>query len=279
MTGEADKHRFTLVLGGVSEITPELASTLYEATGGDIELSMSQGAAYLEFNRAASSLRQAVSSAIREVEGAGVGARVVRVEPETATTVQPPDLWRRYLLALDEVTDRLERITKALTAASVPYALVGGQAVALWVATKDPAAVRTTKDVDLLLRREDLPRARAAALTVNLEYFEVAGVGMFLERTNPNPRRAVHLLWAGEKVRPEYPLPSPTIDQRQALGPGKDVVSLPCLVRMKLMSNRDQDRVHLRDLIDVGLVGRDLLQGLPAELAERLDALLTELGR
>jgi hypothetical protein len=182
-------------------------------------------------------------------------------------------------MALDEVTDRLERITKSLTAASVPYALVGGQAVALWVATKEPAAVRTTKDVDLLLRREDLPRARAAALTVDLEYFEVAGVGMFLERTNPNPRQAVHLLWAGEKVRPEYPLPSPTIDQRQALGGGKDVVSLPGLVRMKLMSNRDQDRVHLRDLIDVGLVGRDLLQGLPAELAQRLDALLTELGR
>ena len=60
-------------------------------------------------------------------------------------------------MALDEVTDRLHRITRALTDAEVPYALAGGQAVALWVATKDPAAVRTTKDVDLLLRRRDLP--------------------------------------------------------------------------------------------------------------------------
>lgn len=182
-------------------------------------------------------------------------------------------------MALDEVTDRLQRITRALEDASVPYALVGGQAVALWVASKDPAAVRTTKDVDILLRREDLPRARAAALSVAMDYFEVMGVGMFLERTDPNPRKAVHLLWAGEKVRPEYPLPSPTIDERQALEPGKQVISLSGLVLMKLMSNRDQDRVHLRDLIDVGLVGRDLLKELPSDLALRLDALLIESGR
>jgi hypothetical protein len=157
--------------------------------------------------------------------------------------------------------------------------LVGGQAVALWVATKDPAAVRTTKDVDILLRREDLPRARAAAAAVALDYFEVVGVGMFLERSDPNPRKAVHVLWAGEKVRPEYPLPSPSLDESERLEPGKAVVSLAGLVRMKLMSHRDQDRVHLRDLIDVGLLDRGLLAALPPDLASRLDALLSEAGR
>src|ERR1700693_811345 len=116
-------------------------------------------------------------------------------------------IWERYLMALDEVTDRLQRIARALEEAGVAYALVGGQAVAAWVATKDPAAVRTTKDVDILLRREDLPGARAAALTADLDYFEVIGVGMFLERTDPNPRHAVHLVWAGKQVRPEHPLP------------------------------------------------------------------------
>jgi hypothetical protein len=48
---------------------------------------------------------------------------------------------------------------------------------------------------------------------------------------------------------------------------------------MKLTANRDQDRVHLRDLIDVGLAGRDLLANLPRELADRLEALLSEMGR
>jgi hypothetical protein len=196
-----------------------------------------------------------------------------------SATVHAADLWEKYVMALDEVTNRLERMASALESGGVPFALVGGQAVALWVATKDPAAVRTTKDVDVLLRREDLPQARAAVLAVDLEYFEVMGVGMFLERTNPNPRQAVHLIWAGEKVRPEYPLPSPTIDERQELAPGKPVVSLSGLVRMKLLANRDQDRVHLRDLIEVGLVTRELLPNSPPELASRLDALLTELGR
>jgi hypothetical protein len=187
--------------------------------------------------------------------------------------------WERYLMALDRVTERLRRITTALEGAGVPYALVGGQAVALWVATRDPAAVRTTKDVDILLRRDDLPRARAAALGINLEYFEVVGVGMFLERDDPNPRQAVHLIWAGEKVRPEYLLPAPSIDQRQTLEPGTQVVSLPALVQMKLLSNRDQDRLHLRDLIEVDLVTREFVKDLPHELAARLDALLVESGR
>jgi hypothetical protein len=182
-------------------------------------------------------------------------------------------------MALDDVTDRLERITLALESAGVAYALVGGQAVALWVATKDPAAVRTTKDVDILLRREDLPKARAAATSVGLDYFELMGVGMLLDRSDPNPRKAVHVLWAGEKVRPEYLLPSPTVDERELLEPGKYVVSIAGLVRMKLMSHRDQDRVHLRDMIDVSLVGRDLLATLPPDLASRLDVLLSDAGR
>jgi hypothetical protein len=188
-------------------------------------------------------------------------------------------VWERYLMALDEVTDRLQRITRALDEAGVAYALVGGQAVALWVATRDPAAVRTTKDVDILLGREDLPKARAAAMSVALDYFELMGVGMFLERSDPNPRKAVHLLWAGEKVRPEHTVPSPNLDEREMPEPGKSVISLPGLVRMKLLANRDQDRVHLRDLIDVGLIDRSFLQTMPAELASRLELLLAEAGR
>lgn len=197
----------------------------------------------------------------------------------TVATTPAAGLWSRYVMALDAVTERLECITKALHDAGVPFAIVGGQAVALWVATKDPAAVRTTKDVDLLIRKDDLPRAKAAALHVNLDYFEALGVGMFLEHDNPNPRQGIHLLWAGEKVRPENPLPAPQVDESEPLEPGKNVVALAGLVCMKLMSFRDQDRVHLRDMIDVGLVTRAALKNLPQELADRLDALLTDAGR
>ena len=181
-------------------------------------------------------------------------------------------------MALERVAERLERIVSAFDQRGVPYALVGGQAVIYWVSTKDPAATRTTKDVDIMIRRADLPKARAAARSVKLDYYEIMGVGMFLEQDDPNPRHAVHLLWAGEKVRPDCPLPSPPIENRETLAEGKQVVALPGLVMMKLMANRDHDRVHIRDMIGVGLIGHEMLAGLPPELASRLEAILNETG-
>mgnify|MGYP001590894480 FL=1 len=80
-------HKFTLILAGVREITPEMADALYEATHGDIELNMRDGVAYLDFQRAAASLREAVASAIQDVEAAEAGVRVLRVESESANTI------------------------------------------------------------------------------------------------------------------------------------------------------------------------------------------------
>ena len=189
------------------------------------------------------------------------------------------DVWKRYTMALDDIADRLQRITSAFRAGGVSYSLVGGQAVALWVATKDPAAVRTTKDVDVLLPRAGLPIARAAARTVEMDYFETMGVGMFLDRRDPNPRHAVHIVWAGELVRPGDTVAAPDVTEQTTLPGDYHVVSLAKLVEMKLMANREQDRLHLRDMIDVGLVDRPMLDVLPSELASKLATLLAEQGR
>ena len=80
-----NNHHFTLILSGVAEITPELADALFAATGGDIELNMRDDVAYVELDRAAPTLHDAVSSAISQVEG--VGVRVVRVESDAANTI------------------------------------------------------------------------------------------------------------------------------------------------------------------------------------------------
>jgi len=80
-------HCFTLILAGVPEITPALADALFIATHGDIEFNMQDGVAFLEFERKAISLRKAILAAIREVEEAELGIRVVRVESETANTI------------------------------------------------------------------------------------------------------------------------------------------------------------------------------------------------
>ena len=45
---------------------------------------------------------------------------------------------------------------------------------------------------------------------------------------------------------------------------------------MKLSSFRDKDRMHLRDLLEVGLIDQAWLAKLPANLAERLSVILND---
>lgn len=80
-------YKFAVILSGVAEITPELSNSLFETTGGDIEFQMCNGVAYLEFERKAISLREAILSAIDQVEGAKPSVRVVRVESNDANTI------------------------------------------------------------------------------------------------------------------------------------------------------------------------------------------------
>lgn len=81
------------------------------------------------------------------------------------------------------------------------------------------------------------------------------------------------MLFAGEKVRAEHPLPAPSLSTIDDPG-GYRVITLESLVHMKLLSNRDKDRTHLRDLIGVGLIDRSWLGKLLPVLAERLKAIL-----
>ena len=52
------------------------------------------------------------------------------------------------------------------------------------------------------------------------------------------------------------------------------VLALEALVRMKLTSNRDKDRTHLRDLIDVRLINATWPARFPPDLAARLQQIL-----
>jgi hypothetical protein len=52
------------------------------------------------------------------------------------------------------------------------------------------------------------------------------------------------------------------------------VLSREALVRMKLTSFRDRDRVHVRDLIEVGLVDADWVPRMPVSLQPHLEELL-----
>lgn len=181
--------------------------------------------------------------------------------------------WERMSNAIEKVRRRLLRAARALDQAGVPYAVAGGNAVAAWVSRVDEAAVRNTQDVDILLRRADLPAA-AKALTGNGFVFRhVAGRDMFLDGPEAKARDAVHIVFAAEKVRPDYTAPAPDVSESEETETFR-LLSLDALVRMKLTSFRDKDRVHLRDLMDVGLVDDGWLERIPAALRARLQELL-----
>ena len=115
-----------------------------------------------------------------------------------------PLAWERLVTAVEKVRDRLRRTAAALEAAQVPYAIIGGNAVAAWVAEVDEAAVRNTQDVDILLRRADLQRAIVAMAAAGFIYRHAASIDMFLDGPTAKGRDAAHVIFAGEKVRPEY---------------------------------------------------------------------------
>jgi hypothetical protein len=183
--------------------------------------------------------------------------------------------WERALMAAEKVKERLRRATRALDAASVPFAVVGGNAVAEWVARVDEDAVRNTRNVDILIRRPDFPAARACLEAVGFLCYELLDIDTFIDGPQGKPSGGIHLLYAGEKVRrdDDYNLPEIAESERAA---DFQVAALEALVRMKLTAWRDKDRTHLRDLIGVGLIDATWPARLPTPLGARLQRLLDD---
>ena len=181
----------------------------------------------------------------------------------------------RMVSAVEKVKERLLRATAALENASVFYAVVGGNAVAAWVTRVDEAAVRNTQDVDILLRRHDLPDAVKALEEVGFVFRHVAEMDVFLDGPDAKVRDAVHVVFAGEKVRPHEAAVNPDVMQSEE-GDNFRVLSLEALVQTKLTAFRRKDQVHLLDLLDVGLIDQTWTQRYLPELAERLQSLIDD---
>ena len=184
-------------------------------------------------------------------------------------------LWARMNRAVERVQERLEKTTRTLEAAGIPYAIIGGNAVRAWVAQADEAAVRTTRDVDILLRRTDLPGAINALEAVGFVYRHSAGIDMFLDGPEAKARDAVHVLLANEKVRDTDIIPAPDVDD-SIIVEAHRTVTLDALVGMKLTSFRDKDRMHLRDMLDVRLIDASWIPKYPSQLGGRLQQLVDD---
>jgi len=189
--------------------------------------------------------------------------------------IRPADetLLDTMVRAVKLVRERLLRATKALESAGIPYAVAGGNTVAAWVATVDRGATRNSPDVDILLRRADFESAAEAFAVSGFLRSNATGSELFVDGPNGSTRSAVHAIPAKEKIRPEYAIPSPDVIESQVIGPFR-FLSLEALVKMNLTSFCRIDRVHLRDLLDVGLIDATWKFRLPPELATRLQHLI-----
>jgi len=184
-----------------------------------------------------------------------------------------PFSWERMIEAVEAVRHRMLKAASALREAKIPYAVIGGNAVAAWVSRVDRAAVRNTQDVDVLVRRSDFAGVQTALENAGFVYRNILNVDCFLDTIDSHPRDAVHIVFAGEKVKPNDLEPTADVTERE-IGEGYEVIQLESLVRMKLTSFRIKDRMHLLDLISVALIDPTWPSRFQPELGERLQELL-----
>jgi hypothetical protein len=160
----------------------------------------------------------------------------------------------------------LESIAVPLDAARIPYELIGGGAVMVHVDRIDNSAVRNTKDLDIMVNRADLDHIR-------FTFRRAAGLGMLMPAGETNARNAVHLVFTGERVRPDQALPNPALRPERLSMYGVEVAVIPVadLVGMKLSSHRHIDIVHVDDMDQVGLITPEVEQALVPVLWARLE--------
>ncbi len=183
------------------------------------------------------------------------------------------ELYARMERAVEKVNQRLRKTVQVLEGANVLYAVIGGHAVRAWVAQVDEAAVRTTRDVDILIRPEDLPAAIAAMTEAGFFYRQTAGLDMFVEDPDASARDAVHVLLSGRIEKAGEP--NPDVEPSTTANDFR-TVPLQTLVRMKLNAFRRKDQVHLLDMISLEMIDESWPNRYPKELADRLKMLLDD---
>jgi len=170
---------------------------------------------------------------------------------------------------VEQLFDRIQQLHSLLTAAGVPYRIVGGMEVFIHVYERDPLRARLTSDVDAAIGRSDLTAVIEAARKTGWIFRHVAGIDMLVDAEQPKVRSAVHLRFLNEKVRPEYAETVPD-SAPERTREGILIAPVADLVRMKLTSYRLKDRVHIQDLDAVGLISPEIEGQLPKLLLDRL---------
>ena len=180
--------------------------------------------------------------------------------------------WQRMVNAVKAVDRRQAHCVAAFAEADIPYAIIGGRASMAWVDSVDRGASRTTPNVDFLVERADLNRITNLLCRDGWIHQVMNGWHTFAESANVRFQSRVRLVFANELFRPDNLLATPSVSESCWLD-GICVIDLDALMRMKLTAFRTIDRVHLDDLLSVGLFDPSWRDRFPAEFAPRLDAI------
>jgi hypothetical protein len=179
-----------------------------------------------------------------------------------------------YDIHVEQLLERMRRFRAAMDAGGIPYRIVGGMAAFIHVFDRQPIKARLTQDVDAGVHRSDLQRIIRAAEKGGFVYRHVAGIDMLLDPGKPSARSAVHLIFLGEKVRPDDLAEIPASDPIRTKE-GICICPVADLVLMKLTSYRLKDKVHIQDLDGVGLITPEIEAALPEALRARLHEVRT----
>ena len=171
-----------------------------------------------------------------------------------------------YYMARGDVFTTLQNLTRRLEEETIPYALIGGLALAAH------GFVRMTQDVDILMTREGLESFKERFLGRGY-VLAFSGADKTFRDTETQVR--IEILITGDypgdgKPKPvAFPDPSLVFTERG----GMRVIPIETLIELKLASGMSAPH-RLRDLADV----QDLITTLklPMEFAETLDASVRE---
>jgi len=159
---------------------------------------------------------------------------------------------------VEQLFDLAELVERIFSSAGLEYRVAGGLAVYLYVEEREPDAGRLTKDIDIVVRREDLRKIADAARPFGLEHRHVAGVDMLVQANQRPGSRAVKLIFSSDGLGAVRRIN------------GLRVIAIANLARMKLASFRAKDEAHLKDLDEAGLITPAIEVSLSPGLAERL---------
>jgi hypothetical protein len=144
--------------------------------------------------------------------------------------------------------DELRGVLEALDQAGVEYALIGALAVAVW------GAPRATKDIDLLVRKEDLPRAMTA---VRARGFTLEGLP-FEFKDGTEVQRVNKVDGAGNLMTVDFMIVDKNLESawssRMQLPLAERevvVVSRDALIGLKARAARPQDIMDIQNLRDI----------------------------